>query len=71
MSNVIELNIAEIDTVVGGAGAIQTAIPMQMSVTSLSASTMVHVPTKAPGANSLSVGGFDISAIQAQLLARR
>jgi hypothetical protein len=29
MSNVIELNTAEIDTVVGGAGAIQTATAYQ------------------------------------------
>jgi hypothetical protein len=65
MSNINELNIAEIDTVVGGAGTSQTAAILQTSTVGQSTNTMVHVPSKT-GAT-----GYDLSAVQAFIEARR
>ena len=65
MSNAIELNIAEIDTVVGGAGSSQTAAILQTSTVGQSTNTMVHAPSKT-GATS-----YDLSAVQAFIEARR
>ena len=65
MSNVIELNIAEIDIVVGGAGTSQTAATLQTSTVGQSSNTMVHAPSKT------GTTGYDVSAVQAFIAAHR
>ncbi|MFO1087598.1 MAG: hypothetical protein U1E21_23810 [Reyranellaceae bacterium] len=67
MNNVIELNIAEIDIVVGGAGAIQAATLQQTSTFSRPAATMVYIPNKTFNAGSMSVPSFDLSAFRASI----
>ena len=62
MSNVIELNIAEIDTVVGGAGAIQTATAYQ--------ATALARPT-AQTTSQVSTSSIDINAMLARLEMKR
>ena len=65
MSNVIELNIAEIDTVVGGAGTSQTATFQQTSpLLAQPTATTVALPNK-----TVFAGSF--SSLLAQLEARR
>ena len=64
MSNVIELNIAEIDTVVGGAGTVQTATFQQTSLLlARPTATTVALPNKTVFASSF-------STLQVQLEAR-
>lgn len=67
MSNVIELNIAEIDTVVGGAGAIQTAMVNQTSTATAFARPI------APTTASFSVSGssLDLNAMLARFEVKR
>jgi hypothetical protein len=65
MSNVIELNIAEIDTVVGGAGTSQAATFQQTSpLLARPTGTLAALPNKTVFASSF-------SSFQAQLEARR
>jgi hypothetical protein len=70
MSNVIELNIADIDTVVGGVSASQAAA-LQMSIPS---KTMMAVPNVSAYSTSISrpaVPTYNAADLQARLDALR
>ena len=70
MSNIIELNIAEIDTVVGGVGTSQAAA-LQMSIPT---KTMVAMPIMSTYSASLSrpaTPTFNTADLQAHLDALR
>ena len=67
MCNIIELNNAEIDTVVGGVSASQTAA-LQMSIPT---KTMIAVPNVSTFAATLSQPAFNVADLQARLNALR
>jgi hypothetical protein len=64
MNNVIELNIAEIDTVVGGAGAIQIATTYQ-------ATALARPIAPTTSLVSASASSLDINALLARFEMRR
>ena len=70
MSNIIELNIAEIDTVVGGVSTSQTAA-LQMSIPNKTMMAVPNVSSYAAGISRPAAPTFNVADLQARLDALR
>lgn len=70
MSNIIELNFAEIDTVVGGLSASQTAA-FQMSIPNKTMMAMPDRPTYSASISRPTAPTFNVADLQARLDAIR